>query len=96
MDIKKIIARLPVGFVEDSAAWGEQELKDCIVKAETVLRDTEREMKSNEKLQGAKEIVKDIGGAYNDTIKAQKAKIAYSLHLLEERGQLGTGESDEG
>lgn len=100
MDIKKIIAKLPTGFVEDAASMDGDALRAAIIKAETSIRETEREMGQDEKLQGAREIVKDIVGSYNDAKRAQRAKIAYSLHLLEERGELGRGESvvdaDEG
>ena len=93
MDIKKIIAKLPTGFVEDAAGMDGDALRAAIIKAETSVRETEREMGQDEKLSGAREIVKDIVGGYNDAKKAQRAKIAYSLHLLEERGELGVGES---
>ena len=93
MDIKKIIAKLPTGFVEDAAGIDGNALRAAIIKAETSIREVERELGQDEKLQGAREIVKDIVGGYNDAKKAQRAKIAYSLHLLEERGELGRGES---
>ena len=93
MDIKKIIAKLPTGFVEDAAGMDGDALRAAIIKAETSVRETEREMGQDEKLSGAREIVKDIVGGYNDAKKAQRAKIAYSLHLLEERGELGRGEN---
>lgn len=91
MDIKKIIAKLPVGFAEDAAGMNGDQLRAEIIKAETSLRTVEHEMKADEKLTGAKELVKDFSGAYNDAKKAQRAKIAYALHVLEERGQLGVG-----
>ena len=95
MDIKKIIAKLPTGFVDDAAGMDGVRLNAEIVKAETNLREIENDIEGNEKLMGAKAITKDIMGGYNDAKKAQRAKIAYSLHLLEERGELGTGESEE-
>lgn len=91
MDIKKIIAKLPVGFVEDAAGMDGAALKAAIVRAEELVRETEREQGQDEKLQGAREIVKDIMGGYNDAKRAQRAKIAYALHLLEERGESGVG-----
>lgn len=91
MDIKKIIAKLPVGFVEDAAGMDGDRLRAEIVRAEEQLREVEREQGQDEKLAGAREIVKDLMGAYNDARRAQRAKIAYSLHLLEERGESGVG-----
>lgn len=92
MDIKKIIAKLPVGYLEDSAGMDGDQLRAEIIKAETTLREVDTFQKADEKLTGAREIVKDIVGGYNDAKKAQRAKIAYTLHLLEERGELGIGE----
>lgn len=64
------------------------QLRAEIVKADTALMELEREMKADEKLQGARAIVKDLAAGYNDVKKAQKAKVAYALHLLEDRGEL--------
>lgn len=89
MDIKKIIARLPSGYVEETAGMDGSQLRSEIIKAEASLREVDKEQKADEKLQGAKELLKDLAGAYNDARKAQRAKIAYTLHMLEERGELG-------
>ncbi len=89
MDIKKIIARLPSGYVEETAGMDGAQLRSEIIKAEASLREVDKEQKADEKLQGAKELLKDLAGAYNDARKAQRAKIAYTLHMLEERGELG-------
>lgn len=94
MDIKKIIAKLPVGFVEDAARMDGDALRAEIVKAETSIREVEREQGQDEKLTGARDIVKDIVGSYNEAKRAQRAKIAYALHVLEERGELGVGMDD--
>ncbi|MBI5514851.1 MAG: hypothetical protein HY909_13835 [Deltaproteobacteria bacterium] len=93
MDIKKIIARLPTGFVDDASGMNGDRLRAEIIRAETALREVEQLTKADTKLQGAKEIVKDIVGSYNDARRAQRAKIAYVLHVLEERGELGVGEA---
>lgn len=91
MDIKKIIAKLPVGFVEDAAGMDGDALRAAIVRAEELVREVEREQGQDEKLQGAREIVKDLARGYNDAKRAQRAKIAYALHVLEERGESGVG-----
>jgi hypothetical protein len=92
MDIKKIIAKLPTGFLDEVAGMDGDQLRAEIIKAETSIREVEMSQKADEKLTGAREIVKDIVGGYNDARKAQRAKIAYTLHVLEERGELGVGE----
>ena len=90
MDIKKIAAKLPSGYAEDAAGMSGSQLRDEIIKAETALHEVDKELKADEKVTGARELLKDLVGAYNDTKKAQRAKIQYALHLLEERGELGT------
>lgn len=92
MDINKIIAKLPAGFVDDASGMEAEQLRAEIIKAETALREVDTAQKADEKLAGAKEIVKDIVSGYNDVKRAQRAKIQYVLHVLEERGELGTGE----
>ena len=92
MDINKLIAKLPTGFVDDASGMDANKLRAEIIKAETSLRELDTAMKADEKLAGVKEIMKDIVGGYNDAKRAQRAKIAYSLHVLEERGELGVGE----
>jgi hypothetical protein len=91
-DINKIISKLPTGFVDEAAGMDGDKLRAEIIKAETSLREVDIAQKADEKLTGARDIVKDIVGGYNDAKKAQRAKIAYTLHLLEERGELGTGD----
>lgn len=95
LDIKKVIAKLPTGYLDDVASMDGSQLRGEIIKAESNIREILKEMAADEKLTGAKELVKDFVGGYNDAKKAQRAKIEYLLHLLEERGELETGfESD--
>lgn len=88
MDIKKIIAKLPVGYVDEAAGYSPSKLKDEVLQAETNIKQIESDRTLDEKLAGAKELVKDLSAPYRDAIKAQRAKIAYVLLLLEEKGQL--------
>ena len=100
MDIKKIIAKLPTGYVEEAARMDDATLREEVLRAETRIREVARDRASDEKLQGAKDIVKDLNGPYADAVKAQRAKIAFTLHTLEERGKLpevggGDGENEK-
>lgn len=96
MDIKKIIAKLPTGYIDDTSGMDGNELRSEIIKAETAIREMLKEMAADEKLQGARELVKDFVAGYNEVKKAQRAKIDYLLHVLDERGELGMGlENDE-
>lgn len=95
LDIKKVIAKLPTGYVDEVAGMDGAKLRSEIIQAESNIREVLKEMAADEKLQGARELVKDFLGGYNDAKKAQRAKIDYLLHLLEERGELGTSMSSE-
>jgi hypothetical protein len=95
LDIKKVIAKLPTGYLDDVAGMSGAQLRGEIIKAETSIREVMKEQAADEKLQGARELVKDFVSGYNDAKKAQRAKIEYLLHLLEERGELETPVVDE-
>jgi hypothetical protein len=88
MDIKKIIAKCPTGYVEECAAKTEEDLRADIIEAEARIREVVSEREKDEKLNGAKELVKDLSSGYNDAVKAQRAKIAYALHVLDDAGKL--------
>jgi hypothetical protein len=95
LDIKKVIAKLPTGYIDDVAGMDGAQLRAEIIKAESNIREILKEQAADEKLQGARELVKDYVGGYNEAKKAQRAKIEYLLHLLEERGELDTGYASE-
>lgn len=88
MNIDKLIKKLPTGFADDVAGFNEQQLKDAVLQSEANIRRVEQERDADEKLAGAKELLKDLNGPYRDAIGAQRAKIAYLMHTLEERGKL--------
>lgn len=88
MNIEKIMKKLPSGFADDVAGYDDSQIKAEVLKSETNIRRVEQEREADEKLAGAKEILKDLNGPYRDAISAQRAKISYLLHVLEERGKL--------
>lgn len=88
MDLKKIIAKLPTGFAEDVQGDSPEKLKARLVQAETNIQRIKQERESDEKLSGARELVKDLSAPYADAEKSQRAVIAYVLALLDEKGQL--------
>ncbi|CAM6003896.1 unnamed protein product [Sphagnum balticum] len=57
---------------------------DLIVKAEMKIKDIKEERAADGKLEQAKQIVKDLNGAYNSTIKYEQAKIAFLLEKIQE------------
>ena len=92
MDVMKILAKLPPGYAEDIAGYDKSRLQAEVLQSETNIRQVETEKENDEKLNGAKSLVKDLAGPYRDAVSAQRAKIKYVLHLLDERGQLPEGE----
>lgn len=91
MNIKRVIAKLPAGFAEEAAGMSGDRLRAEIVRAETTLREIGQAMEADEKLTGARELVKDFSASYTEARKAQRAKIDYALHVLDERGELRPG-----
>lgn len=89
MKIEKIIKRLPTGFVDEAAAMDEKQLRAAIVDADTAIREAELARESDEDLKAAKQHAQDLAAPYGDAVNAQRAKVNYCLHLLEERGELG-------
>lgn len=92
MDIMKLLSKLPSGYAEDIAAYDHAKLHTEVIQCEANIRQIEEDKANDEKLTGARELVKDLAGPYRDAMNAQRAKIKYVLHLLAERGQLPEGE----
>lgn len=85
---EKWYKKLPSTWVNGGAdAKKSDELKNGILKSESIIADVEKDRDNDAKLTNAKEEVKDLNGAYNDTINEEKAKIKYSLFLLKSRGE---------
>jgi hypothetical protein len=96
VDLEKVKKALPTGWAEEADAMDVDALKGVIVECAANESRLKRERDGDEKLAGAKEIVKDIGGGYSEAIKTQQAKTAYSLHLLEQKGDVAVGEALDG
>jgi len=92
--IEKLLKKLPTGWAEEANGMTPSGLKAAILQSEVNIKATTIAKEADEKLQGAKEIVKDLNGPYADAVKAQRAKIAYALYLLEEKG-LAPGAEEE-
>ncbi len=82
----KWASKLPDGFMESAEGMDTDELKQQLVKCEQNIQEAEKDMEADDKLNGAKELVKDLAGAYRDMMNANKAKIKAILLVLEGRG----------
>jgi hypothetical protein len=81
----KILAKLPE-FKETADAASTEDLKKIVVECEGNIYTIEKEKEVDNKLNGAKELVKEYSAPYRDAINAQTAKIKYALFLLEGKG----------
>lgn len=68
-------------------AMSEEELKKAIVDANSSMKQVQEELDANPKYQEIKENLKAITQGKKDVNKRQRARIQYSLHLLESKGK---------
>lgn len=83
-----VMKNLPTGWKDEADAMTETALRAVIVDSSNNLKTVDEEMAENDALQRLKAKVKDASAGYNDAKKAQKAKIAYALHCLEQNGKI--------
>lgn len=81
----KIVKKMPE-FKETADAASVEDLKKMIVTCEGNVYTIDKEEESDEKLNAAREVAKDLSGPYRDARKVQQAKIQYALLLLEGKG----------
>jgi len=81
----KILRDLPE-FKDIAEAANAEELKKMIVLAEGNIYNIEQEKENDNKLNAARELVKEHSAPYRDAMRTQTAKIKYCLFLLEGKG----------
>lgn len=86
--LKKLLDKLPDSYVDTIESMSKDELRDEVMKCQTVIIATEKDKEEDTKLNGAKELAKDLGSAYSRAIGTQKAKTKYVFYLMELRGYL--------
>lgn len=91
---EKLLKRLPTGYAEDISGADEAALRQEILKAVDAIAETRAERERDDKLNGAKAMVKDLGAGYTEALKAQNAKIDYCKHVLTERGKEAAGTTE--
>lgn len=78
---KKVLSK---SFVENHEQVSEDQAADLIVQSELQIRSLEEERSNDDKLNAARQIVKDLGAGYSSAIKYEKAKISFLLEKIEE------------
>jgi hypothetical protein len=90
----KVLASMPE-FKEMADSASEEELKKMIVLAEGNIYSIEEAKGNDAKLNGAKEIAKDLSAPYKEALSAQTVKVKYCLFVLEGKGvELGDKQED--
>jgi hypothetical protein len=84
---EKLVKVLGQVTAEELEAMDANALGAVIVQASDAIRTSKEELESNPKYQALKDALKDITAAKRELDARQKAKIAYSLELLEQKGQ---------
>ena len=84
LDLGKAKKILTSTFLEDNENVNEDEAAALIVKAEQQIKALNDEMASDENLQAAIQVKKDLEGGYKSAIKYEQAKIQYLLARIEE------------
>ena len=82
----KVIKDMPE-FKDTADAASVEDLKKIIVLSEGNIYSVEQEKANDIKLNGAKELTKEISAPYRYAIRHQTAKIKYALFLLEGKGE---------
>ena len=80
-DPKKTLSK---SFVENHADINEDEALDLIYSANKQIKELEEEMNADDKLNAARQIVKDLTKGYTSAIKYEKAKIDFLIDKVGE------------
>ena len=83
VDLGKAKKILSQAYLDNNEDINEDSAANLVVKATQQVRELKREMKDDEKLVTATEIVKDLKGGYNSAIQYEEAKISYLLDKIE-------------
>ena len=71
-------------FIEDVNDMNEDELASQVIRALIKKKNLTEEMVGDERIQAAKQLVKDLEGGYKDSMKMYDAKVGYILDKIKE------------
>jgi hypothetical protein len=78
---KKVLSK---SFVDNHETINEDSAGELVVSAELKIKEIEEERAADERLMAAKQIVKDLNGAYTSAIRYERAKIQFLLEKIQE------------
>jgi hypothetical protein len=70
-------------FIENVKDLGEDQLADMVVKATVKIKQLKEEQNQDDKLNAAKQIVKDLNAGYSSIIKMEEAKVAFLIEEIQ-------------
>ena len=82
----KLMKLLPDGFEDTVNTLSTDDIKKTMVECERSVGEVEKEQENDVKLSAAKELCKELGGAYRDTLKMYRAKIKFLVYTMDQRG----------
>jgi hypothetical protein len=82
----KLLKKLSPEFVDAINAMSDDEIKARILTCEGNLYEIAAAKENDEKLNAAKEIVKDLSKPYSESKASENAKIQFAIFTLESRG----------
>ena len=85
--LKKKLEKTVPEFLDSVEGMGVEELKKQVMTCEKHIYEVDVGMENEEKLDAAKDIVKEFSAPYRETKTLQQNKIKYIMHLLQEKGQ---------
>jgi len=83
----KWLNKLPESIKDSIGSMPEDEIKNRIIEVEKAISQFEQDMEKDEKLAGAKLIVKELKETYTIPIKEHQIMIKFLVWNLEQRGQ---------
>lgn len=83
----KWLNKLPESIKDLVGSMSEDEIKDRIIEVEKAISQFEQDMEKDEKLAGAKQVVKELKETYTIPIKEHQIMIKFLVWNLEQRGQ---------
>lgn len=87
MKLEKLIQKLGIDTANEMVQLDKEGIKSRIVIAEQAMKQAQDELESNPKYQELKENLKALTLGKKEVNARQRAIIAYSLHLLAEKGE---------
>lgn len=88
---KKILSN---SFQENHKDVSEDRAMELIFLAEKAIKNTKEERNTDDKLNAAKNIAKDLGQSYSSAINYEKAKIQFLVERVEELQDYESGSGD--